>query len=265
MPTKAPSEPTKRSQPRRTRGLDRNLHRRLAEHLLAISLVLLLEQLEARHGDDARRRTVLLQDVACVERDLDLGAAGEDRDLRLTALCGCELICALCRQVLGDVFGAHRAQVLAGQHQRRGRLGRMDRGLPALSGLRRIRRAEHQMVGDRPHGGEMLDRLVGRAVFAQPDRIVRHDEERADAHQRGEPHCGTRIVGEAEEGAAIGDQPAMQRDAVDGGGHRMLADAVVNVTVGRSCRPTVPWSGWSWCCSTASGRQSRRSSRRARR
>ena len=87
------------------------------------------------------------------------------------------------------------------------------------------------MVGDGAHGGQMLDRLVRRAVFAKPDRVMRHDEERADAHQRGQPHRRPRIVGEAEEGAAIGDQPAMQRDAVHHRRHGVLADAVVDIAV----------------------------------
>ncbi len=65
-----------------------------------------------------------------------------------------------------------------------GALVRMDRGLPALRRLRRVGRAEDQMIGDGAHRGQMLDRLVRRAVLAEADGIVRHDEERADAHQR---------------------------------------------------------------------------------
>ncbi len=49
------------------------------------------------------------------------------------------------------------------------------------------------------------------------------------AHQRRQADRGARVVGEDQEGAAIGDHPAMQRQAVHGRGHAVLADAVIDV------------------------------------
>ncbi len=60
---------------------------------------------------------------------------------------------------------------------------------------------------------------------------MRHDEDGADAHQRGQPHGRPRIVREGQEGAAIRDDAAMQRQPVDGGRHAVLADAVVDVAL----------------------------------
>ncbi len=53
-----------------------------------------------------------------------------------------------------------------------------------------------------------------------------------------QPHQGRKtdrrpaVVGEGEKGAAIGDESAMQREAIHRGGHAVLADAVVDVVAG---------------------------------
>jgi hypothetical protein len=78
---------------------------------------------------------------------------------------------------------------------------------PALGRLHRVGRAEDQQVRDRAQRREMLDRLMGRAVLAEADGVVRHDVDDALAHQRGEADRRAAIVGEDQEGAAIGDEP----------------------------------------------------------
>ena len=59
------------------------------------------------------------------------------------------------------------------------------------------------------------------------------NEADADAHEGCQAHRRAGIVGEAQEGAGIGDDAAMQRHAVHGCGHRMFADAVIDVAAGR--------------------------------
>ena len=44
---------------------------------------------------------------------------------------------------------------------------------------------------------ELLDRLMGWAVLAEADRIVRHDEDRADLHERRESDGGAAVIREA--------------------------------------------------------------------
>ena len=87
---------------------------------------------------------------------------------------------------------------------------------------------EHAHVGNGAQRREMLDRLMRRAVFAEPDRIMGHHVDDAGAHQRGEPHRRPRIVGEDQEGRAVRREAAMQEDAVHGRGHAVLADAVMD-------------------------------------
>ena len=88
------------------------------------------------------------------------------------------------------------------------------------------------MVGNGAQRRHMLDRLVRRAVLAEADRIMRHHEADPEAHQRGEPHRRPGIVGEHQEGAAIGDHAAMERHAVHGRRHAVLANAVMHVAAG---------------------------------
>ena len=78
----------------------------------------------------------------------------------------------------------------------------------------------------------MLDRLMRRPVFAEPDRVVRHHMDDALAHQRGEPDRRPAIIGKHQEGARIGNDAAMQRHAVHGRRHAVLAHAVVNEAAG---------------------------------
>ena len=66
------------------------------------------------------------------------------------------------------------------------------------------------MCGIRRRLARVLDALVRRAVLAQPDRVVRVDEDRADLHQRRHAQRIARVVGEREEGA---DERQMSRRA----------------------------------------------------
>src|SRR3546814_5389926 len=70
----------------------------------------------------------------------------------------------------GEILGAVAAQgrqVLAGEGEHRRAVLRLQRQLPALGGLDRVGRAEHLEVRDRAQGGQVLDRLVGRAVRSE--------------------------------------------------------------------------------------------------
>ena len=86
--------------------------------------------------------------------------------------------------------------------------------------------------GHGAQGGQVLDRLVGRAVFAQADRVVSHDEDNPKTHQGREADRRATIVGEDQEGAAIGNDAAVQGHAVHGRGHAVLAHPVMNVAAG---------------------------------
>jgi hypothetical protein len=75
----------------------------------------------------------------------------------------------------------------------------------------------------------MLDRLVRRAVLAEADGVVRVDHDLALLHQRRHADGVAGVVREDQEGGGVGNQAAVQRDAVGDGGHAEFAHAVVAV------------------------------------
>jgi hypothetical protein len=108
----------------------------------------------------------------------------------------------------------------------------VERQLPAFGGFHGVGRAEDHEVGNGAQGGQVLDRLVGRAVLAQADGIVGADVDHPDAHQGGQPDRRAAVVGEDQEGAAVGDHPAVQGQAVHRRRHAELAHAIVHIAPG---------------------------------
>jgi len=82
---------------------------------------------------------------------------------------------------------------------------------------------------DEAQGHDLLDGLVRRAILAQADAVVREDKHRREMAQRRHAHRRAHVVGEDEEGGAIGDQATVRRQAVDNGPHRVLAHAEAQV------------------------------------
>ena len=103
---------------------------------------------------------------------------------------------------------------------------------PAFQGLDRIGRPEDQEIGDGAQRRQMLDGLMGRPILAQADGIMGHHIDDPLAHQCGEADRRPAIIGEDEEGPAIGDEAAMERDAVHRRGHAMLAHAIIDIAAG---------------------------------
>ena len=118
-----------------------------------------------------------------------IGAAGAACCARRASVRSCGRFC----RVSASTLGASRAS---------------QRELPAFDRLDRVAGPEHEQVRDRAQRGEMLDRLMRRAVLAEPDRVVRHHMDDALAHQRGEPDRRAAIIGEHQERAGIGDDAA---------------------------------------------------------
>ena len=108
----------------------------------------------------------------------------------------------------------------------------LQRQRPALGGLDRVGRAEHKKMRDRAQRGEVLDRLMRRTVLAETDRVVRHYIDDAGLHQRRQTDRRAGVIGEGQERAAIGNEPAMHGDAVHRGAHPMLADAEMDIAAG---------------------------------
>ena len=90
---------------------------------------------------------------------------------------------------------------------------------------------------DVPQRPQVLDRLVGRAVLAEADRVVRPDVGDRLLHQRRQPHGPAHVVAELQERAAVDAGAAVHGDAVQDRAHAVLADAEVQRPAVRVARP----------------------------
>ena len=133
------------------------------------------------------------------------------------------------RRRVGVAVGAarERRDVLAGQAERRRAAGVLEDRLPGGDGLVGVRGADDDEAGDRAQRGEVLDRLVGRAVLAEADGVVGPDVGHGQLHDRRQPDRRAHVVGEDEERAAVHAGAAVQGDAVHHRAHGVLADAEV--------------------------------------
>ena len=139
---------------------------------------------------------------------------------------------------VGDLGRVEHRQVLPRQREARpGRSVFSSDGAPAHRGLVGVGRADDVEAGDGAQRGQVLDRLVGGAVAAEADRVVRPDEDRRQLHQRGQPDRRAHVVAEDQEGAAVDAGAAVQRDAVDDRAHGVLADAEVQRAAVRAAGP----------------------------
>ena len=208
-------------------GFDRHLDRRVANHVSLVLGGLLGEQFPRRDGHDPGRMAVLLQHVFRVDRDLDLRAGREDRD-RCVVRRG-DLVGTASAAIVLVRLGAQCSQALARQHDHAWTVLGLQRELPAFRRFRGIGRTHHEQVRNSAQSGQMLHRLVSWAILTEPDRIVRHDVDHPDAHQRGQPDRALAVVREAQERPAVRNIAAMDRNAVHRGGHAVFPDAVVDV------------------------------------
>src|SRR3546814_13357827 len=86
----------------------------------------------------------------------------------------------------------------------------------------------------------MLDRLVGRAVLAEPDGIMGHDIDDALTHQRRKPDGRPAVIGAHQEGDADWHHALVQGEAVHRRGHAVPAHAVMDRASGDTARSYRP-------------------------
>ena len=188
---------------------------------------MVVEKLPARHRDDGRGDAFGLQQIARRQGHADLATCGQQGRLALAIALGQDVSAAR-RKITGA--GAYRGKALAAEGQDRG-TGVVFQGQgPALRRLHRVGRAKDAQVGDSAQAGQGFHRLVGRAVLTEANGIMGQHVDHPYPHERRQPHGWAHVVGEDQEGAAIGNKAAVQGHAGHGGGHGVLAHPVVDVT-----------------------------------
>ena len=145
----------------------------IGQDTVAIGGALFVEQFGAGHGNHVRPDIALFQRLCAGECQLHFGA-GRDQDHAAFRLRFLHPVGTARALVFLHVFGAELFQPLAREREDAGALFLLQRDFPAFRRLDRIGGPHDEQVGNRPQALQVLDRLVRRAVFPQPDRIMRH-------------------------------------------------------------------------------------------
>ena len=185
----------------------------------------------AWHRNHAHRYFSVGKKLLRLQRQRHFGAGGDDDGLHLLALADF----ASLGQHIGTFADVAQTglggikNVLTAQQQGCWLAPVLQRHAPGDSGLGGIARAPDIQVRDQAQRGSMFDRLVRRAVFTQADRVVREDMHHAQLHQRRHADRVAAVVAEGQKSAAIGNEAAVQRNAVHDRRHAELAHTVVDV------------------------------------
>ena len=164
-------------------------------------------------------------------RRRQLRAGAHERHVGLAVLDVAQHVGAL-RDALVAGVGEDR-QVLAREDEHGGAVEVLEDRAPREGGLVRVARADDREARDRAQRREVLDGLVGRAVLAEADGVVRVDPGDLEAHERRQADRAAHVVGELQERRAVGPHdPAVAGHAVHRAAHAVLAHAEEHVAPG---------------------------------
>ena len=209
----------------------------------AVRLGLDVEDLGAGDGNDPSAHAFRHQ-VACgPEHQSHLRPGRHEDDFRL-AVAVQQNVSPPGDQADLIVGSRHVGESLASQNQTGGTIEPLHRRPPRNRGFHRIAGSPHRHVGHGAQAAEVLDGLMGRSVLAQADGVVGEDQDAPDPHQRRHAQRVAGVVGEHQEGAAVGNEAAVQRQAVQDRSHGKFAYAEIEVVTGRlfgveDCRAAV--------------------------
>src|SRR5690606_10156878 len=198
------------------------------QYRFAIGGILGLEDVGRRHGHQPCTDAVGLQTRDRIGTDGHFGAGGyHDQFRRAFAILEDVAAAGDIRYLLLVAVLVH--QILTREHQRGRAIAALDGGLPRNCGLHCIARAPHRHVRRHAQVGDLLHRLVGRTVLTLPDGVVGIDEDAVLLHQGSHAHGVAGIFHEHEEGATVGNEAAVQCNAVHDGAHAKLTHTIVDI------------------------------------
>src|SRR5712691_10786093 len=208
-------------------GLDRDFGQSRYQDDVLVHRGLTVEDRGAGHGYHPHRDALFAELLFRTHCELNLGPGGDDHRLRFLGV-GKNVAAPPDRGDRMRIAFLER-YVLAREYERSRSVLAFDRGDPRRGRLDRVTGTPYVHAGYQAQRRSVLHRLVGGTVLAQADRVVGEDENRADPHQRRHSQRISRVVREGEEGAAVGDDAAVQREAVHDRAHAELANAVIDV------------------------------------
>lgn len=201
----------------------------VGEDLELVVLVLGIEDLEARNGDDTGNNVVVLLEVGgSLDGDADLGTGGDDGNGSVGGLNGD--VGTLQSSLNAGVLKL--GQVLTGKGQNAGGVLRGESRVVGSTGLVAISGTPDHAVGESTEVSQGLNRLVSRTVLTQTDGVVGSDVDDANAGESGQTD-GTGSVGdEVQEGTGSGDDGTVGSKTVHDSSHGVLTDTVAEVAAG---------------------------------
>ena len=104
-----------------------------------------------------------------------------------------------------------------------------NRQSPAFSSFNTVTWPEDIEIRYKPQRHDLFNRLVGGPIFTNADGIMRHNIRNAGFLKRRQTNGSAAIIREDQERSAIRNNATMQRHAVHGRRHRMLAHAVMDI------------------------------------
>jgi transketolase N-terminal domain/subunit len=125
----------------------------------------------------------------------------------------------------GQAVKAEWEKRLAAQDERGGAVA-LDGDLEGVGRLVGVRGTDDPDPGHGPHGRELLDGLVRRAVLAETDGVMGPEIDDLRLGDGGDAHGAAHVVAEHEEGATDRDHPAVEAEPGHDAAHAVLTDAV---------------------------------------
>ena len=133
----------------------------------------------------------------------------------------------------GNRDGVEGRDVLAGEDESNRAVLTGDSVGEGGSGLFGVARADHVEVRDAAQCADGFDRLVGRAVFADADGVMREDVEGLELREGRHADRRAEVVGERQERRTRALEDAVVGHAVEDGAHPVLTDTEVEVAPSR--------------------------------
>lgn len=206
--------------------LDGQCRDAVGDDLQSVRLVLRIEDLEAGDGDNTGNDAVLLlQVLGGIDTDAHLGARGNDGDGSVRSLQ--DDVATLEGILDGGVL--ELGQVLAGEGEDGGGVLGGQGGVVGSAGLVAVSWTPDHAVGQGTEVRQGLDRLVGRTVLSQTDRVVGRDVDDANVRESGQADGARGVRDEVEESTTGGDDGTVGGETVHDSGHGMLTHTVADV------------------------------------
>ena len=193
--------------------------------------VLCGEQLPRWHRDNAGRHAAGGQGPGGGDGDLHLAAGGDDDGRRASR--GLDQNVRAAGRLAHAIGLANLCRErLAGEDECGRPVRPVHGGAPRLDRFGGIGGSQRHHARDGAQHRQLLDRLVGRTVFAESDGVMGEDVGHREPHQCRQAHRRLAVVEEDEERRAIRAESAVHGDAVERRRHAVFANAPVHSRAG---------------------------------